>query len=200
MIGRLTGTVVSDAGDDVVVDVGGVGYEVAVPLGTLGRVKARDDGRVTLFVHTHVREDAFVLFAFADERERSVFRTLIGISNIGPKTALSVLSALPAVELARAVADKDVAGLTRVPGIGKKSAERLVLELTGKLDAFAGPVSPSGKTKSVPTATAATLTNALVGMGYRANDAERAVVALGERVRAEPLESLLRDALAVLSK
>src|SRR5262245_18821121 len=127
VIGRLRGRV---AGDEVsglvVVDVGGVGYEVITPAGTLGRARRVGSDDVELVIHTHVREDALELFGFANESDRRVFRLLIGVPNVGPKTALGVLSALPAAELSRAVRMSDVARLTKVPGIGKKTAERLV--------------------------------------------------------------------------
>jgi Holliday junction DNA helicase RuvA len=139
MIGRLTGKVAHQAADGtVIVDVGGVGYEVLVPLGTVGRVSVDPDEVATLWVHTHAREDALLLFGFASESEREAFRTLIGVSGVGPKTALAVLSALPADELQRAIQAKDLGRLTRISGIGKKTAERLVLELRDKL-AFVGP-------------------------------------------------------------
>src|SRR5580698_7431685 len=103
MIGRLTGKVIAQEPDgSIVLDVGGVGYELAAPMGTLGRARADEAGRVTLWVHTHVREDALSLFGFADENERAAFKALIGISNVGPKIAVAVLGALPSAELARA--------------------------------------------------------------------------------------------------
>lgn len=203
MIGRLTGKVEAEDDGNLLLDVGGVGYELTAPLGTLGRAKT-DDGRVTLFVHTHAREDALVLFGFASADERLAFRTLIGISNVGPKTAVQILSAIPAPDLARAVASKDVQALTKIPGVGKKTAERLVLELRDKLSAMpapsptkagAPPVKAAGSSKP-----AELLLSALTRMGYRANEAERAVSGLGDRVESEPLETLLREALALLSK
>ena len=133
MIGRLTGKVVAQADGTAIVEVRGVGYEVHVPLGTLGRLSADADGQAALFVHTHAREDTLVLFGFATESDRLAFRTLIGVSGVGPKTALAVLGALPADALARAIAAKSLAELTQVPGIGKKTAERMVLELRDKL-------------------------------------------------------------------
>src|SRR5579859_1351934 len=134
MIGRLTGKVLAEEGDGtVVVDVGGVGYELSVPLGTVGRATVGAAGDATFYVHTHAREDALSLFGFATEPDRLAFRTLIGVSSVGPKTALAVLSALPAAELGRAIAAKDLGKLTSIPGIGKKTAERLVLELRDKL-------------------------------------------------------------------
>jgi Holliday junction DNA helicase RuvA len=122
MIGRLTGRVLAQEADGgVVLDVGGVGYELAVPLGTLGRVRSDDSGRVTLWVHTHVREDALALFGFADETERAAFRALLAVSNVGPKIAVAVLGALPAPELARAVAGRNLGALTAVSGLERRS-------------------------------------------------------------------------------
>jgi Holliday junction DNA helicase RuvA len=200
MIGRLTGIPHSDEDGALVLDVHGVGYEVSAPLGTAGRAIKDAEGRVTIYVHTHVREDALMLFGFATESERHAFRTLIGVSNVGPKTALAVLSALPAAELARAIAAKDVARLTAISGVGKKTAERLVLELRDKLHAGV-PAAPHVETASPPSGkNADVLTNALTRMGYRPIEADRAVAALGERVNQAPLADLVREALVVLAK
>jgi Holliday junction DNA helicase RuvA len=206
VIGRLTGRVVAlEAEHAIVVDVGGVGYEVLAPLGTAGRVTADADGRSTLYVHTYAREDALTLFGFASEADRAAFRTLIGVSNVGPKTALAVLSALPAADLARAIAHKDLGKLTSVPGIGKKTAERLVLELRDKLALVANASPPpTSAARSNDMAGAVhprdTLTSALTRMGYRPAEAERAVDSLGERLHKDALADLLRDALAALAK
>src|ERR1700720_88600 len=129
MIGRVTGEVVAQEPEGaIVVDVGGVGYELFAPLGAAGRAAVDEGGRTTFYVHTHAREDALTLFGFATEADRGAFRTLIGVSNVGPKTALAVLGVLPADALANVIASKDLAKLTGIPGIGKKTAERLVLE------------------------------------------------------------------------
>jgi len=139
MIGRLTGKVVAQEADGaVVLDVAGVGYEVVIPLGTLGRVRSDDAGSVTLWVYTHVREDALSLFGFSDEMERAAFRVLLGVSNVGPKLATAVLGALPAADLARAVARQDLTALKGITGVGKKIAERLLLELRDKLPQMMG--------------------------------------------------------------
>jgi Holliday junction DNA helicase RuvA len=202
MIGRLTGVPLEDADGALVVDVGGVGYELLVPQGTLGRVARDDAQRATFHVHTHVREDQITLFGFADEGERLAFRTLITIPNVGPKTALSLLSALPAAQLARAIAAKDVKQLTAVPGIGKKTAERLVLELRDKLplgpfEAAAAP-APRGTTGASTPREA--LLSALVKLGYRSVEAERAVASLDARLDSAPLAELVREALVLLAK
>ena len=197
MIGRLTGRVI---------DVSGVGYELVVPLGTIGRAKADEEGRSTLFVHTHVREDIFSLFGFATEGDRLAFRTLISVSSVGPKTAIAVLSALPAPDLGRAIARKELGKLTSIPGIGKKTAERLLLELKDKVPILegAGPriTTTAGEPpiSVAPSSTGDLLARALVNMGYRQGEADRAVEQLAARIGEAPLPELLKEALAVLSK
>jgi Holliday junction DNA helicase RuvA len=203
MIGRLTGKVVSQEADGgVVLDVGGVGYELTVPPGTLGRTRADDSGRVTLWVHTHVREDALALFGFSDEFERTAFRMLIGVSNVGPKIAIAVLGALPAAELSLVVARRDLSALTAVSGVGKKIAERLLLELRDKLPAAASaPAAVSAAGSGRGDGSGERLKNALTGMGFRPAEAERAVATLADRASSgAPLEELLREALALLAK
>jgi Holliday junction DNA helicase RuvA len=181
----------------VVLDVHGVGYDVQTPVGTLGRVRVDAAGDIELWVHTHVREDALDLFGFANETERRVFRLLLGVPNVGPKTALGVLSAMPVAELSRAVERADHVRLGKVPGIGKKTAERLVLELKEKLrglDTSVGPAAPE-----ISGNEADRLLSALVNMGYRPGEAERAISALGPKLSSEPLGNLLREALANLT-
>jgi Holliday junction DNA helicase RuvA len=205
MIGRLTGRVLEDVDGGVVLDVNGVGYDVMIPLGTLGRAARDADDKVTLFVHTHVREDALLLFGFASDADRLAFRTLIGVSNVGPKTAIQVLSSLPAADLGLAIARKELGKLTGIPGIGKKTAERLLLELKDKLQVLdvvspraavgaAGPApAPSSNIKEL-------LTRALLNMGYRQAEAERAVDQLGARLTEAPMPDLVKEALSLLSK
>jgi Holliday junction DNA helicase RuvA len=149
-----------------------------------------------LYVHTHVREDILDLFGFATELERSVFRLLIDIPNVGPKTALGILSALPPPELASAVADRNLARLTSISGIGKKTAERLILELKEKLPRVAELRAPAHPERLGDDA--GRLLGALTNMGFRQPEAERAVHALGDRVGKEPLSELLKAALAKL--
>ena len=204
MIGRLVGRVVAHEADGVsVLDVAGVGYEVMLPQGTLGRARADDTGRITLWVHTHVREDALSLFGFADELERSAFRVLLGVSNVGPKIAVAVLGALPAAELAAAVARKDLVAFTSVSGVGKRIAERLLLELRDKIPVLPAGDSPPGASSAAQGrgagAWAERLRGALTGMGFKPTEAERAVASLGER-DGVAFETLLRDALALLAK
>ena len=205
MIGRLTGRVTEELDGTIVLDVNGVGYEVIVPLGTLGRAATDAEGRVTLFVHTHVREDVFSLFGFASDGDRLAFRTLIGVSSVGPKTAVAVLSALPAPELGQAIARKELGKLTSISGIGKKTAERLLLELKDKLPVLeaAGPRPTAAgvpTAAAVPASTSELLARALVNMGYRQNEADRAIDQLGAKMGELPLAELLKEALAALSK
>ncbi|HTM45936.1 MAG TPA: Holliday junction branch migration protein RuvA [Polyangiaceae bacterium] len=200
MIGRLSGLLIGDETEGVVtLDVAGVGYDLAVPLGTVGRAKAKSsDGKVTLFVHTHLRQDALELFGFSSELERKVFRLLLGVPNIGPKIALAVLGSLPAPELAQAVVKEDTARLNKIPGVGKKTADRLVLELREKLLKL-GPVETAQKSEPSAGADGEKLMGALINMGYRQPEAERAVTSLKARLGKEPLAELLRAALGELS-
>ena len=206
MIGRLTGKVTQEDDGNVVIDVNGVGYELVVPLGTVGRAPTDGDGRSTLFVHTHVREDIFSLFGFASEGDRVAFRTLIGVSSVGPKTAIAVLSALPAPDLGQAIARKELTKLTSITGIGKKTAERLLLELKDKVAMLeaARPrgtaVATAGPVSAAPSSTGDLLARALVNMGYRQVEADRAVEQLSAKIGETPLPELLKEALAVLSK
>jgi Holliday junction DNA helicase RuvA len=206
MIGRLTGKVIEEEDGTTVLDVNGVGYELVTPLGTIGRAQADGDGRVTLYVHTHVREDQLSLFGFSSEGDRLAFRTLIGVSSVGPKTAIAVLSALPSYELGQAIARKELGKLTSISGIGKKTAERLLLELKDKLSILqaatpAKPVTPGTVAAAPPPSTNSELLGrALVNMGYRSGEADRAIEQLGAKLGELPLPDLLKEALAVLSK
>ncbi len=167
MIGRLSGKLVAKHPPQVLVDVGGVAYEVDVPMSTFYSLPATGDP-VTLHTHLAVREDAHVLYGFATLEERSAFRQLIRISGVGARTALSVLSGLSVAELAQAVAMQDAVRLTKVPGIGKKTAERLMLELKGKIT----------ETQARPASGASDVVNALIGLGYSEKEALAAVKGL----------------------
>jgi Holliday junction DNA helicase RuvA len=200
MLGWLRGQVLSEEPSGLILDVGGVGYELTTPVGTLGRAPRDASNNVEVWVHTHVREDALELFGFASELERRVFRLLVSVPNVGPKMAIGVLGALPIAELSRAIAARDLGRLSKVPGIGKKTAERLVVELVEKLPALVPPdgkAAGSGKVQAVGTPQL--LLKALVNMGYRPAEAERAVQHLGKRVESETLSDLLRSALAFLT-
>jgi Holliday junction DNA helicase RuvA len=204
MIGRLTGRVVSQESDGgIVVDVAGVGYDVTIPLGTLGRVRTDEVGRMVLWIHTHVREDALALFGFSDEIERAAFRVLLGVSNVGPKIAIAVLGALPAAELARAIARQELSALKGIPGVGKKIAERLLLELRDKLPqsaaaSLAGASAPGPAARG--TESEERLRGALTHMGFKPSEADRALASLGDRTATAPFEALLREALGLLAR
>jgi Holliday junction DNA helicase RuvA len=203
LIGRLVGRVVDDDDGNLLVDVQGVGYEVVAPLGTRGRLAPDANGAVTLFVHTHVREDALSLFGFATSHERTAFRVLIGISNVGPKLALAVLGFVAVDELGSLVARGDVGKLTTIPGVGKKTAERLVLELKGKLPSAPTPAPNLGPANTATTGgKSELLLGALVRMGYRPAEAERAVTALAQARSLDEaaLGELVREALALLAR
>ncbi len=164
MIGRLIGTLAAKTPPQVLVDVGGVGYEVDVPMSSFYNLPALGE-RVALLTHFVVREDAQVLFGFLTHEERATFRLLVKISGVGPRTALSILSGLSVDELARAVSLQESGRLIKVPGIGKKTAERLLLELKGKLgDAVAAPAS-------VASSAQADILQALVALGYSDREA-----------------------------
>jgi Holliday junction DNA helicase RuvA len=202
MIGRLVGKLVSDDVDGtILLDVSGVGYEVSVPLGAVGRSRQAHNGSdLTLHIHTHVREDALALYGFASPTEREVFRTLIGLPGIGPKLALSVLSALPPAELAAAIGANDLKRLNSIPGVGKKTAERLVLELRERLPKLGIAESIESSPRPLLADDRTRLLGALVNMGYKPIEAEKALEPLKDRIGQEPVSDLLRAALAVLSR
>jgi holliday junction DNA helicase RuvA len=172
MIGKLTGTLAAKNPPEVLVDCGGVGYEVLVPMSTFYNLPALGD-KVALLTHLIVREDAHLLYGFATQDERAGFKQLVKISGVGPRTALSILSGMSVADIAQAVAKQDAGRLTKIPGIGKKTAERLLLELKGKLgDALAtGGVSVSNDNQS-------DILQALVALGYSDRDAGLALKAL----------------------
>lgn len=168
MIGRITGTLLEKAPPVVCIDVGGVGYEIDVPMSTLYNLP--DTGaKVTLYTHLAVREDAHTLYGFSTPAERAAFRLLIKVTGIGARTALAVLSGMTVEELSSAITQQESGRLTRVPGIGKKTAERLLLELRGKLGADLGhtPGSASGGREDI--------TNALISLGYSNNELQSAL-------------------------
>jgi Holliday junction DNA helicase RuvA len=176
MIGRLTGVIAEKSPPQVLIDVGGVGYELDVPMSTFYNLPELGQ-RSTLLTHFVVREDAQQLFGFATADERSTFRLLVRISGVGPRTALAILSGLSVSELAAAVSRQESARLVKVPGIGRKTAERLLLELKGKL----------GPDLALPAATAlndaqADIVQALVALGYNEREAAQALKALPAEV------------------
>src|SRR5207344_255801 len=177
MIGRLTGILIEKNPPQLLLDVQGVAYEVDVPLSTFYNLPAMGE-RIALFTHLIVREDAHLLFGFGSEAERRAFRQLIKISGVGARTALSVLSGLSVAELAQAVTLQESGRLTKIPGIGKKTAERLLLELKDKLGADL--TTAVGVNRAAPVT--ADVLNALVSLGYSDKEAAHAVKQLPEGI------------------
>ena len=195
MIARLSGTVAEKGADHAVVDVSGVGYLVHLSAVTIASLPPQGE-RTTLRTFTNVRQDAIELFGFATEDEEAVFRALIDVKGVGPRAAQNILSGIEARDLARAIAEGDVARLTKVPGVGKKTAERLVVELKEKLALLARAAGPA---KAAPGAGALEqLRTALVNLGYKAPQAEGAVDRLRPDADGKKLDDLLRDALKLL--
>ena len=174
MIGRLTGRLVDCEPGSAVLDVGGVGYELRIPLSTYYRLTARPEPAV-LFVHTHVREDALALFGFATREERAAFERLISISGVGPRMALAVLSGIGVDELSRAVGEGDRARLERIPGIGRKTAERILLELKDKKEAGRAERAGAPKEAAGDGGLRDDAVSALLNLGYPPDAARRAV-------------------------
>jgi len=171
MIGRITGTLAEKSPPQLLIDVNGVGYEIDVPMSSFYNLPALGE-RVTLLTHFVVREDAQVLFGFLTHDERATFRLLVKISGVGPRTALSILSGLSVNELAQAVSLQEAGRLVKVPGIGKKTAERLLLELKGKLgDALTAPPSVASNAQG-------DILQALLALGYSDREAAAALKAL----------------------
>ncbi|WP_242341281.1 MULTISPECIES: Holliday junction branch migration protein RuvA [Anaeromyxobacter] len=192
MIARLSGKVAEKGADHVVLDVGGVGYLVhlsAVSLATL----PPQGGDAALRTFTNVRQDAIELYGFATEDEEAVFRALIDVKGVGPRAAQNILSGIDARELAQAVAGADVARLTKVPGVGKKTAERLVVELKEKLALLARAAGP-GRAKP-GAGVLEQLRQALVNLGYKPPQADAAADALRDEAEGKKLDALLREAL-----
>lgn len=197
MFGSLRGRITHEHDDGAVnVEIGGVGYEVYLPLGARGRLEASGD-EVFLAIHTHIREDAFVLYGFSSFEERTIFRMLLGVTGIGPKVALAILGRLNGAELALAIKRQDAAAFKGISGVGKKTIERLLLELRDKT--FPEFTESAGGDFVPPLGdTAETVISALVSMGYRRPEVERALDSLGPRDGAS-VESLLRETLAALA-
>jgi holliday junction DNA helicase RuvA len=196
VIAYLRGRLYDKQPNRIVVDVNGVGYDVAVPLSTfygLGEAGAE----VSLRIHTHVREDALSLFGFATRLEQDLFEKLIAISGIGPKVALSVLSGIEPPELARAIQTADLARLTGIPGVGKKTAERIVLELKDRLPRAVATLP----TDEVPAPSMRDdLLSALMNLGYHRPLAEKAVETSMKRAAGDDFEQLLRQSLRELAR
>lgn len=196
MIGRLTGTLLEKQPPQILLDVNGVGYEVEAPMSTFYRLPAVGE-KTTLHTHLVVREDAQLLYAFADKRDRHLFRELIRLNGVGPKLALALMSGLEIDELIHAVQAQDIHVLTRVPGVGKKTAERLLVELKGKFTAWEnapGVAAPLSAGQAQPAASQTVdAVSALIALGYKPQEASRAVHAIKEEGLSS--EELIRSAL-----
>jgi Holliday junction DNA helicase RuvA len=191
MIGSLRGTMGEKATDYIIVDVGGVGYRVQVPLSTFYLLGEPGD-EVSLRIYTHVRDDALQLYGFVDEMEQRIFENLISVAGIGPKLAITILSGMEVDTLVGAIAEENVARLSTIPGVGRKTAERMALELKDKVTDLAPAAVPGG-----PQGVRQDVLSALVNLGYRRRDAERALEKVEEP--SEQFEELLRQTLRVLA-
>jgi Holliday junction DNA helicase RuvA len=196
MIGLLRGRLLEKRPNQVILDVGGVGYLVAVPLSTfatLGELHAE----VTLLIHTHVREDALALYGFLSAREKHFFELLLGASGVGPSLALKILSGMNVEDLVPAIRTGDLVRLTKIPGVGRKTAERIIVELKDRLEAIAKevdtPAAPS------PAGAEADVQSALVNLGYDERTVDKAVSEAKREAGTSNFEKLLRVALAALS-
>lgn len=193
MIGFLKGTVLAASPNHLLVDVRGVGYEVNIPLSTYYEVQKAEGGNVALHIHTHVREDALALFGFWTERERRLFERLIAVTGIGPKLAQTVLSGMQPDDLIGALATSDARRLNTIPGVGKKTAERMILELRDKVQDLAAELPTE------PTVAESDLVEALLGLGYKQAVAQRAVNQVARKHPDASFADQLKASLRVLS-
>ena len=195
MIGRLRGQIAQISPQQLLIDVGGVGYEVEISLNTFAAL-ADIKGEAIVFTHLVVREDAQLLFGFSSPDERELFRTLIKVNGVGPKMALAILSGLDAASFAACILDGDVKTLTGLPGVGKKTAERLIIEMRDKVTTLAGEHRPG--IDAVTANIADDAEAALIGLGYRPQEAALALSKLEDP--GQDLEALIKQALKILMK
>jgi Holliday junction DNA helicase RuvA len=193
MIAHLRGKLIAKHPNQAVIEAAGVGYDVVISVPTFTEL-ATLGNEVSLHVHTHVREDAIALFGFLHAEEKQLFEKLLSVSGIGPKLAITILSGMPAADMVAAIKGNDVARLTKIPGIGKKTAERMVLELRDKLKDF-------GMQPAVPPSSPVEedVLSALTNLGYQRPLAERAVATIGKN-GVKDFDAMFRDALGMLSK
>ncbi len=204
MIGYLQGTLIRSNPERLLLDVHGVGYEVNIPLSTWYEIEKRREETVRLFIHTHMREDGIALFGFWTEREKLIFERLIAVSGIGPRLARVVLSGMQPDDLLAAIASGDLGRLATIPGVGKKTAERMVLELREKMRELAADL-PAEKTAAGGAAPAGgapdqDVVSALVNLGYKVSQAERAVAEARRDKPDAAFNELLRASLNRLSR
>jgi len=193
VIAHLRGKLIAKHPNQAIVEAGGVGYDVTISIPTFSDLPA-PGVEVALFVHTHVREDALALFGFLRAEEKQLFEKLISVSGIGPKLAITILSGMAAEAMVAAIKSNNVAALTRIPGIGKKTAERMVLELRDKLESFGVP-------EAAPAASPVEedVISALVNLGYQRPLAEKALARVGNTAN-ESFETIFRKTMAALAK
>lgn len=192
MIAHLRGKLLSKHPNQTVIEAAGVGYEVNITIPTFSDLPALGS-EVALFIHTHVREDALALFGFLRPEEKQLFEKLISVSGIGPKLAITILSGMQAEAMVAAIKGNNVALLTRIPGIGKKTAERMVLELRDKLEALGVPAA------AVASPVEEDVLSALVNLGYNRALVDKALAQLGDK-SGQPFDALFRRALTALAK
>ncbi|MEE9320206.1 MAG: Holliday junction branch migration protein RuvA [Granulosicoccus sp.] len=197
MIGRLSGQLLEKNPPSLLLDVNGVGYEVDAPMSTFYELPAVDE-TIALFIHMVVREDAQLLFGFASRVERSLFRALLKVNGVGAKVALSILSGMSVDEFVSCVAARDVAALVRVPGIGKKTAERLLVEMQDRVDAIQDAVRVSGAAKPTSDSLRVQAVEALEALGYKNTEAKRLLDKSG--TEGQSVEDMIRDALRSISR
>ena len=198
MIGYLQGTLLRADPERLLLDVHGVGYEVNVPLSTWYEIEKRRDEPVRLFIHTHLREDGIALFGFWTEREKALFEKLIGVNGIGPRLARVILSGMAPDDLLGAIARGDLGRLATIPGVGKKTAERMVLELREKMRELAAGLPEEAAAAAAPADQ--DVVSALVNLGYKASLAERAVAEVRREKPEAAFNDLLRASLNRLSR
>lgn len=196
MIAHLRGKLLAKHPNQAIVDVAGVGYDVTISVPTFSDLPPLGS-EIALHIHTHVREDALALYGFLRSAEKLLFEKLITVSGIGPKLAITILSGMAADEMVGAIRGNDVARLTRIPGIGRKTAERMILELRDKLPQIAPAAAPAAPTLS---ATEEDVLSALMNLGYQRAAAEKALAAVAKDGTAKTFDQMFRSVLSRLSK
>jgi len=199
MIAHLRGRLLAKHPNQAVVETGGVGYEVNISVPTFSELPAAGS-EVALHIHTHVREDLIALYGFLHPAEKQLFEKLITVSGIGPKLAITILSGMAANEMVGAIRSNDLTRLTKIPGIGKKTAERMVLELRDKLPSTAGETAPAAPTMN---AMEEDVLSALINLGYQRAAAEKALAGVLKKnsgPKPQSFDGIFREALAGLSK
>lgn len=196
MIAHLRGRLLDKHPNQAILEIGGVGYDVTITVPTFSALPGLGS-EVALHIHTHVREDVLALYGFVQPEEKQLFEKLITVSGIGPKLGITILSGMPSEEMVRAIRSNDIARLTRIPGIGKKTAERMVLELRDKL-----PAESEGDVAPVPSLTAVEedVLSALMNLGYQRPAAERALATTTKNGKEHSFDAMFRGALGALSK